>query len=506
MFPSAAAAAPARAKRAYDPEIALLLADVQRQSVTLLRAELLRQAQRMNLGSMRALLPEMAGEISARVRAGLTADSDVLEEYRRAITDASPGDAPDVDKLIGEIRGDHDLRPGPPLERVPLAAGKGSGPELLEEDGPGADVTAALTGTPLMDQPAAYAQRRFGAAGPFLLRHDWNLDFYLGSFGDLAPQYRALGYRRAYLLRAPYVGFGRSAYVLAPEPGLRPRMVACAFDGQDLFLHARAQWAELARAAKGQGASARTLTCPSCAWTLPGVRAMRSLLATTPYAADAIVVGCDSLFDAVWKDRRLGVYENDYWRLSYYRVGAGVAATVRPRRTSFGEILAASLTPLVRRGAKAVYFAGPAAIVDDKADAETLAVPTAFVTFDGQALSLRNALSGRRGKPTLFAGLPSPLLASREWLKDAKGHGVVAFDDQMARVAEESGRWSRMDGAPVNVGIGAVLGGISGLHPEEDPAFYGLKPADRAGREPAEAEFRDAVLAALKDAAPDRSR
>ena len=500
------AAVPANAKsRVYDPEIALLLLDVQKESVDLVSEEMLRQAEWLELGSMQVLLPDQMRVFKRQVKRGLTVDSDVVEDYRRAITDMSPGDAPDVDKLIAEIRRYHDLKPGPPLERVPLAAAAGAPPELLDENGAGADVESVLKGTPLMDEPAAYAERRFGTTGPFLRRRKWNLDFYLGSFADLAPHYRKLGYRRVYRLRAPYVSFGRSAYVFAPEPGLRPRMLYCEFYGQDLFLHTRAQWAELTQLAKGEGPSVTTLTCPRCSWALPGVKAMRALLATVPYTADFVVVGYDYLFAEAWKDRLLGVYENDYWRLAYYRDDAGTVATLQARHTNFGEILAASLTPLVRRGASAVYFAGPAAAVDPALDQGELVAPTAFVTFEGNHVPLRNALA-RRHQAVLFSGLPSPLLATREWLKDARGHGVAAFDGEMSRVAEESSLWTRLDGGPLDVGIGAVLGGISSLHPEEDRAVYTIEYANQTGRESAKAQFRDAVLAALKAAARDKSR
>jgi hypothetical protein len=503
----ASSAARARASgRVYDPEIALLLLDVQKESVGLVSEEMIRQSEWLDLGSMRVLLPEKMRGFTRQVKANLNVDSDVVEDYRRAITDLSPGDAPDVDKLIAEIRRYHDLKPGPPLERVPMAPAAGTPPEFLVENGPGADVESVIKGTPLLDEPVAYAERRFGATGPFLRRRKWNLDFYLGSFADLIPHYRKLGYRRVYRLRAPYVSFGRSAYVLSPEPGLRPRMVYCEFYGQDLFLHTRSQWAELTAMAKGQGPIVSTLTCPDCVWTLPGVRAMRSLLGTVPYTADFVVVGYEYLFAAAWKGRLLGVYENDYWRLAYYRDDSGTVATLEPRHTDFGEILAASLTPLVRHGAKAVYFAGPAAIVDPGADAAEMAVPTDFVTFDGPTISLNNALAGKRRKPTLFSGLPSPLLATKEWLSDAKGHGVTAFDGEMTRVAEESRNWTRRDGGLVDVGVGAVLGGITGLHPEEDRSSYTIEYANQVGRESAKSQFRDAVLAALRAAARDRSR
>jgi len=332
-----------------------------------------------------------------------------------------------------------------------------------------------------------------------------NLDFYLGSFGDLIPHYRGLGYRRVYRLRAAYVSFGRSAYVLAPEPGLRPRMVYCGFYGQDLFLHTRAQWAVLTQMAQGQGPAVRTLTCPDCHWSLPGVKAMSSLLGTIPYSAEEVIVGYDELFAKEWKDQLLGIYENDYWRLAFYRHPAGVVATVQPRHTDFGEILAASLGPLVRRGARRIFYAGPAALVDDKADISVLARPTDFLNFTGRTFAFRNALAVKRRKPLVFASLPSPLFATKEWLADSKGHGVAAFDGEMARLAEESEHWVQVDGSPVALGIGAVLGGISNLHPEEDRAVYTIESASRIGRESAKAEFLKAVLAALKDEAREKN-
>ena len=54
-----AAAVPAAAKplgASYDPEVALLVLTVQKQSVVLLREELLRQAEWLQLGAMQILL------------------------------------------------------------------------------------------------------------------------------------------------------------------------------------------------------------------------------------------------------------------------------------------------------------------------------------------------------------------------------------------------------------------------------------------------------------------
>ncbi|UPT72409.1 MAG: hypothetical protein M0D55_10450 [Elusimicrobiota bacterium] len=328
----------------------------------------------------------------------------------------------------------------------------------------------------------------------------WNLDFYLGSFDDLLRHYQKLGYRRIYRLRSPYVSYGKEAYVLAPEPGLRPRLVYCGFYGQDLFLHTRAQWAILTDRARGEGPKVRTLTCPGCSWTLPGVKAMRSLLATVPYTAETVVVGYDYLFEPEWKDSQLGVYENDYWRLAYFKTGKTVTATLVPRRTNFGEILAATLTQLVRRGAKRVYYAGPAARVDDRLDGFDLQTPTEFVSFSGRTVPFDNALAPRKKRARVFAALPSPLLATKEWLKDAAGHGVGAFDGEMARLADEATQWARLPDRKVECGIGAVLAGLSNLHPEEDRAVYTVNYESQAGKQSAKRQYKQLVMAKIAEA------
>ena len=304
----------------------------------------MRQAEWLNLGAMRILLREHVGKFAVRVKAGLTADSDILEDYRTQILSVDPTAAGEADRLVAEIRRYHDLVPGPPMVRVPSPPQLGRSPQFIEEHGVGADVAAGLKGTPALEEPVAYAERRFGTTGPFLRSRKWNLDYYLGPFDDLRTHYRALGYRRVYRLRAPYVSYSRQAFVLAPEPGLRPRLVYCDFYGQDLFLNTRAQWAVLTEAAKGEGPIVRTLTCPSCAWTPTGLRAMRSLLATVPYTANTVIAGYDYLFAPLWRESLLGVYENDYWRLTYYRTGRTITATVQFLHTNFGEILASALT------------------------------------------------------------------------------------------------------------------------------------------------------------------
>ncbi|MBI5246288.1 MAG: hypothetical protein HY923_03840 [Elusimicrobia bacterium] len=496
----APAGASAQRGRSYDPEVALLVLTIQKASVQLLREELVRQAEWLELGGMQVLLAEKVGGFAKNVTKGLTADSDILEDYRQQILKVDPTAIGEVDKLINEIRRYHDLVPGPPMVRLPWPPPPGPQLEFLEEDGIGADAASALKGTPAMDEPVAYAERRFGTTGPFLRHRMWNLDFYLGSFSDLLLHYKKLGYRRIYRLRSPYVSYGKEAYVLSPEPGLRPRVVYCGFYGQDLFLHTRAQWAILTERGKGESTTVRTLTCPSCTWVLPGVRAMRSLLATVPYSADTVVVGYDYLFEPEWKDQALGVYENDYWRLSYFKTGPTISATVVPRRTNFGEILAASLTPLVRRGAKRVYYAGPAARVDEGAAGDELQIPTDFAAFTGSVVAFENALLPRKPKKRLFAALPSPLLATREWLKDAAGHDIVAFDGEMARLAEEAAAWGRIRDHRVECGIGAVLAGLANLHPEEDRAVYTISYESQAGKESAKRRYRDLVLGKIKTA------
>jgi len=484
----------------YDPEVALLVLTIQKQSVVLLKEELVRQAEWLELGGMQVLLAEKIDVFARNVAAGLTADSDILEDYREQILKVDPTAIGEADRLVGEIRRYHDLIPGKPMVRLPWPPPPGPVLEFLEEDGIGADASASLKGTPAMDEPVAYAERRFGTTGPFLRRRKWNLDFYLGSFGDLLQHYKKIGYRRIYRLRSPYVSYGKAAWVLAPEPGLRPRLVYSDFYGQDLFLHTRAQWAILTDRAKGEGPTVRTLTCPGCNYVLPGVRAMKSLLATIPYTADTVIAGYDYLFEPLWKENLLGTYENDYWRLSYYKTGPTITAAVVSRRTNFGEILAASLTPLVRRGARRVYYAGPAAQVDEKLDAYDLMIPTQFMMFNGRAVPFENALSGRKRKAALFAALPSPLFATLEWLKDARRHGVLAFDGEMARLAEEAGAWARLPDHKVECGIGGVLGGLANLHPEEDRAVYTISYASQAGKESAKRRYRDAVLAKIKEA------
>jgi hypothetical protein len=229
---------------------------------------------------------------------------------------------------------------------------------------------------------------------------------------------------------------------------------------------------------------------------------MRRLLATAPFAAETVVVGYPHLFEAALEKSRLGVYENEFWRLSYYKTGIAVTVVVEPLHSNFGEITAASLGSLVRRGAQRVDYAGPAAQVDESLDSSELVTPSEFVLFTGKTVPFKNALAGRRGR-ALFSGLPSPLYATEEWLKGARRRKVAAFDGEMARLAEAAAGWSTPSGEPVECGIGAVLGGLSSLHPEEDRSVYSADYARQAGRESAKKRFRDEVLKRAVVAAPD---
>ncbi len=499
----AAPSGAAKSKHVYDPELALLALAIQRESVDLVREELLRQADWMGLAGMRVLFKARGPAFAEDIRGRLGVDTDVLDEYRRLAESFDPGGAADIARLVEEVRRYHGLEPGSPLTRLSVPAAVSEGAEFLEEEGIGADVTAALRGTPLMDEPVAYAERRFGTTGPFLRRRRWNLDFYLGSFDDLIPMYRGLGYRRFYRLRAPYVSYGKQAYVLSPEPGLRPRLVYCAFQGQDLFLHVRAQWGVITELAKGQGPEARTLTCPTCAWTPPAVRSLRRVLATSPYRADNVVYGFAYLFEPVWRDKRLGVYENESWRLDFYRTGDEATVVVSAKHTNYGEIMAGVLDEFVKRGAKRVFYGGPAVALGDKTEPEKLMLPAKFETYEGHDYDFSNALPKPRRAPSpgVFAGLPSPLFATREWLKDARRRGITAFDIEMSRVAEAAQRWASGP-RPAQVGIGAVLGGIRILHPDEDRAIYTLEFESQLGKEPAKKQFVDAVVKALTPARP----
>lgn len=482
--------------RVYDPEVALLALTVQKEGVKLVRDELERQAEWLGLGAMRVVLKEQADGMTAGVLRDLTVETDVLDDYRRRILHIDPTAIGELDKLVAEIRRYHDLAEGPPLERVPVAADAGKGPDLLEEDGVGRDVSLALRGDPVISEPVAYAERRFGSAGPFLRRRLWNLDFYLGSLDDLVPHYRGLGYRRFYRLRAPYIGYGKQAWVLAPEPGLRPRLVFCAFFGRDLFAHTRAQYEVLTEAAKGRGPIVRTLTCPTCKWELPGVRAMKSLVASSPYTADNAIVGYDYLFEPAWAERRLGVYENEHWRLAFYRTDPSITVVVQPRHTYFGEILAEALDPLVRRGAKKVFYAGPAAPVNPKSQYASLILPSDFMAYDGRVLPMYNSFLGQK-KGVKAAGIPSPLFATKQWLDSVRKAGAVAFDGETTRLAEIAARWALLSDGPAECGIGLVGGSITSLHPEEDRSSYTVEYAGQIGRESAKRQFRDMVLARI---------
>ena len=123
----------------YDPEVALLVLTVQKQSVVLLKEELVRQAEWLELGGMQVMLAEKVDVFARNVAAGLTADSDVLEDYRQQILKVDPAAIGEADKLVAEIRRYHDLAPGRPMARLPWPPPPGPSIKFLEEDGIGAD-------------------------------------------------------------------------------------------------------------------------------------------------------------------------------------------------------------------------------------------------------------------------------------------------------------------------------------------------------------------------------
>ena len=132
----------------YDPEVALLVLTVQKESVDLLRDELVRQAEWLKLGSMQVMLAEKVDRFARNVSAGLTADSDILEDYRDQILAVDPTAIGEADRLVAEIRRYHDLLPGKPMVRLPWPPPPGPLMTFIQEDGIGADAIAALSGTP----------------------------------------------------------------------------------------------------------------------------------------------------------------------------------------------------------------------------------------------------------------------------------------------------------------------------------------------------------------------
>jgi hypothetical protein len=499
LAPCATAADPRpdRQGRVYDPEIALLVLNIQKESLPLLASELKRQCEWLGLPGIKVLLDHTADEAVRDVTADLTPDSDILEGFRDKLVRYHPEQSREIDRLIAEVRRYHNLRPGPPLARLRVSQPTGPSPRLMSQEGVGSDVEDALLGAQTIQEPVAAAQRRFGSTGPFLTRRRWSVDFYLGDFRDLLPLYWKMGYRVFYRLRAPYISYSKQAYVLAPEGELRPRLVYCGFFGRDYFRHVRAQYALLAGDGGAGGNLVRTLQCPLCPFTHPGVKAMRELLQTVPYSARNVVMGYGYLFERPLASHLLGTYANDYWRLSFYDLPAGVTAVVECLDTGFGEISALALEELVKRGAQALYYAGPAAVVAANTGTDRLHVPEEFLDSEGHPIALRNALPLRRSRSGKHQSLASPLFVTSEWLAAALRRGVETLDCEASVVAQRVARLNASRAEPIQLGLALVDSDLSWLHPDEDRAVYTVEYETEASREQAKKTYRDAVLKLL---------
>lgn len=479
--------------RRYHPEIALLVLNVQKQSVGLIREELVRQAEWLNLGSVRVGLQHVLEPTERRLRASLGPDTDVVQAYHDALLNHNPGIGEDADKLTAEIRRYHGLRAGPPLERV--QAPPGPARTLEAEDGPGEDVAYAALQRQSIREPVAYAERRFGSTGPFLRRRKWNIDFYEGPFEDLTARYRKLGYRSFYRLRAPYISYGRHAYLLGPEPGrrLRPRLVYCDFYSRDLFIHTRAQYAVLRRATGGADPIVQTLRCKDCpARPSRALAAVREVLDSAPFQPTAAVMGYESLFEEALAPLLAGVYDNDYWRVRYYDGPRGVIALLEARQAAFGEAAGEAMSELAARGAAALFFAGPAAVVGGGVKMGRLYAPQQVHDRAGQPLPWTNALQVR-GRSGPNQSLPSPLLATSEWLAGALSAGVETVDTELAEVVR---RVALREPAP-QLGVAVITTSLSSLHPEEDRAVYTVELERQEVKEAAKKAYRDQVLRQL---------
>lgn len=496
--PAAAAPRPKRQARVYDPEIALLVLNLQKESLPLLTDELKRQCEWLGLPGVKVLLDHTADEAVRDVTEDLAPDSDVLEGFRGVLVRYHPSLSREIDTLIGEVRRYHGLKPGPPLTKLKVTPSQRL-PRLIREAGAGSDVENSLFGSQVIREPAAAAQRRFGSTGPFLSRRRWNTDFYMGEFRDLVPYYWKLGYRTFYRLRAPYITYAKEAYVLAPEGDLRPRLVYCGFFGRDYFRHVRAQYALLLGEARQEATDVQTLQCPDCPFTHPGVKALRALLQTVPYTARTVLMGYTHLFEESLARHPLGCYENDYWRICYHDMASGVAATLSGRHTGFGEVSALALEEMARRGAQDLFYAGPAAQTAADAPANSLQVPREFLDSEGAPIPLANSLSLRRSASGRHQSVASPLFVTDEWLESARRRRVETVDCEAAVIAERIARLNSGAGRgqPVRLGVALIGSDLSWLHPDEDRAVYTVEYETMADREKAKSAYRDAVLGIL---------
>lgn len=477
----------------YDPELALLALTVQKASVPLLREEFARQAEWLGLSGARVAAEELGPSAARRIAAALTSETDVPKEFRDEFVRHSPSIGGEAEKLLEEVRRYHGLAPGGPLKPIPAPAGPKRA--LRFEEGPGVEAAADAARPLAVPEPVAFAERRFGSTGPFLRKRRWAIDFYLGPVSDLAQHYRGLGYRRFYRLRGPYIGYGKEAYVLAPEPdsGLRPRLVYCGFYGREFFRHTRTQWAVLARAAAAKGKAGpevRTIWCDSCAWAPLGQARLKALLDTCPFQPAAAAMGYDYLFSEALESLLLGVYENEYWRVRFYDRRGGPFMTLEARHTAFGDIAGAAFHELARRGVASLYFAGPAAGVGGEVGGSKLYAPDSVALPSSETLTVRNALRARGSGS--HQTVPSPLSANVDWLEAARARGIETVDCELAFVA--SGAMKAPVKTAPRLGLGVVITSLARLHPEEDRAVYSVGAERHEEQEVAKRRFRDLVL------------
>jgi hypothetical protein len=224
---------------------------------------------------------------------------------------------------------------------------------------------------------------------------------------------------------------------------------------------------------------------------------MRELLQTIPYSPRNVVMGYTYLFEKPLSSHLLGTYDNDYWRLSYYDLPAGVTATVECRDTGFGEISALALEEFVRRGAQNLYYAGPAAVLGGSSSADRLHIPQEFLDSEGNPLPLRNALSLRASRSGRHQSVASPLFVTSEWLAAALRRGVETVDCEAGVVAQRVARINKGRADPVQLGLALVGSELSWLHPDEDRAVYTVEYETEAKREEAKRAYRDSVLRLL---------
>lgn len=468
----------------------MLAVNIQKQSIGLIREELARQAEWLGLAGVRLSLEHVSGPAAKRLAAAVTTETDILSHYQNAVVRHNVTLSAEIGRLVGEIRRYHGLRPGPPLER--LAAPAGPKRKLSGESGPGEDVAYAALERQLLNEPLAYAERRFGSTGPFLRRRKWNIDFYEGPFEDLTAHYRKLGYRDFYRLRAPYISYGREAYLLGAEQdrNLRPRLVYCAFYSKSLFMHTRAQYAVLRRATGGSDPIVQTLTCEDCPARIGQARrSIRALLDSAPFQPVAAVMGYEYLFSDILGQMLVGDYDNEQWRVRYYETPKGIVAMVEPRQTAFGEASGAPLAEFAARGVPKLFYAGPAAGIGEQVSSGRIYAPQRALDVSGRALPWRNALAGlpRSG---LHRSLPSPLLATEEWRDGALGSGIDSVDTEISSVIEQA--VSEMKNA--ELGVAVITTTLSQLHPEEDRAVYTVETERQEFRETAKKAYRDQVL------------